>query len=66
MFSFQKQLIPNLEKEFESKQFVAYKDQFQWFLGIALLFLIIDVLLFDKKTKWLRKVDLFNEEKNKK
>jgi Ca-activated chloride channel family protein len=31
-----------------------------------LLFLIIDVLLFDKKTKWLRKVDLFNEEKNKK
>jgi Ca-activated chloride channel family protein len=30
-----------------------------------LLFLIVDVLLFDKKTKWLRKVDLFNEEKTK-
>ena len=60
-------IIANAEKnEFETKQFADYKDQFQWFLGIALLFLIIDVLLFDKKTKWLRKVDLFNEEKNKK
>ena len=27
------------KKEFESKQFVAYKDQFQWFLGFAILFL---------------------------
>jgi Ca-activated chloride channel family protein len=59
-------IIGNAEKnEFETKQFSDYKDQFQWFLAIALLFLIVDVLLFDKKTKWLRKVDLFNEEKTK-
>ena len=60
-------IIANAEKnEFETKQFSDYKDQFQWFLAIGLFFLIIDVFLFEKKTKWLRKVDLFNEEKAKK
>jgi Ca-activated chloride channel family protein len=60
------EIIGNAEKnEFETKQFSDYKDQFQWFLAIGLFFLIVDVLLFDKKTKWLRKVDLFNEEKTK-
>ncbi|WP_199269135.1 vWA domain-containing protein [Polaribacter sp. L3A8] len=60
-------VIANAEKsEFETKQFSDYKDQFQWFLAIGLLFLLIDIFLFDKKTKWLRKVDLFNEEKTNK
>ena len=60
-------IIANAEKnEFETKQFSDYKDQFQWFLALGLLFLIIDIFLFEKKTKWLRKVDLFNEEQNKK
>lgn len=51
------------KSEFETKQFSDYKDQFQWFLGFGFLFIILDVFLFDKKTKWLKKVDLFNEEK---
>jgi Ca-activated chloride channel family protein len=60
-------IIANAQKsEFETKQFSDYKDQFQWFLAIGILFLLLDVFLFDKKTKWLRKVDLFNEEKAKK
>ncbi|NCT60446.1 MAG: VWA domain-containing protein [Flavobacteriia bacterium] len=58
------EIITNAEKsEFETKQFSDYKDQFQWFLGIAILFLLLDAFMFDKKTKWLRKIDLFNEEK---
>ncbi|WP_405610740.1 VWA domain-containing protein [Polaribacter sp. Asnod1-A03] len=61
------EIIANAEKnEFETKQFSDYKDQFQWFLAIGLFFLIIDIFLFEKKTKWLRKVDLFNEETPKK
>jgi Ca-activated chloride channel family protein len=57
-------IVANAQKsEFETKQFADYKDQFQWFLGIGILFLLVDVFLFDKKTKWLKKVDLFNEEK---
>ena len=51
------------KSEFETKQFSDYKDQFQWFLGIGLLFLLLDVFLFDKKTKWVKKIDLFDENK---
>ena len=49
------------KKEFEAKQFAEYKDQFQWFLGIAFLFLFLDIFLLDRKTKWLKKLNLFNE-----
>lgn len=49
------------KKEFEAKQFAEYKDQFQWFLGLGLFFLFLDVFLLDRKTKWLKKLNLFNE-----
>jgi len=49
------------KKEFEAKQFAEYKDQFQWFLGIGLLFLFLDVFLLDRKTQWLKRLNLFNE-----
>lgn len=49
------------KKEFESKQIADFKDQFQWFLGAGLLFLFLDVFLLNRKTKWLRKLNLFNE-----
>lgn len=57
------EIIGNAQKsEFETKQFSDYKDQFQWFLALGILFLILDIFLLDKKTKWLKKVDLFNEQ----
>ena len=49
------------KKEFESKQFVAYKDQFQWFLGFGLFFLCLELFVFNKKTYWVKKLNLFNE-----
>ena len=49
------------KKEFESKQFVAYKDQFQWFISFAILFLSLELLVFEKKTYWVKKLNLFNE-----
>jgi Ca-activated chloride channel family protein len=52
------------KKEFEAKQFAEYKDQFQWFLGFGFLILFIDIFVLDRKTKWLRKLNLFKE-KNK-
>ena len=52
------------KKEFESKQFVAYKDQFQWFIGFALFFLCLEMFVFAKKTIWLEKLNLFNENSN--
>jgi Ca-activated chloride channel homolog len=56
------ELLLKAEKsEFETKQFSDYKDQFQWFIGLGLLFLIVDVLLLEKKTKWVQKLNLFNQ-----
>jgi len=51
------------KKEFETKQFSDYKDQFQWFLGIGILFFIFDMLMFNKKTNWIQQLNLFNEKK---
>lgn len=47
--------------EFESKQFAAYESQFQWFLGFGILLLFIDIFLLERKTAWLKKLNLFNE-----
>mgnify|MGYP000645307935 CR=1 FL=1 len=55
------QLLQMDKKEFEAKQFAEFKDQFQWFLGIGLLFLFLDVFVLDKKTRWLKRLNLFNE-----
>ena len=49
------------KKEFEAKQFADFKDRFQWFLAAALLLLFLDVFLLDRKTSWLKKLNLFNE-----
>ncbi|MBS9766118.1 MAG: VWA domain-containing protein [Flavobacteriaceae bacterium] len=57
-----KKIIDKAEKsEFETKKFSDYKDQFQWFIGIGLLLLLIDIFLFEKKTEWIQKLNLFNQ-----
>ncbi|GGE03437.1 vWA domain-containing protein [Psychroflexus salis] len=54
--------LQNLEKtEYESMQYANYQHQFQWFLGFGILFLILDSLLLNRKTKWLTQLNLFNE-----
>ena len=63
---FVKNALENIEKtEFESTQFTDFNSQFQWFLGMGLLLLVVDVFLLEKKTKWVKKMNLFNEEKSK-
>jgi Ca-activated chloride channel family protein len=52
------------KKEFEDKQFAEYKDQFQWFVAAGFLLFFLDMFVLDRKTKWLRKLNLFNEKKN--
>lgn len=57
-----KKALDNIERtEFESEEFTDYDSQFQWFLGFGLLLLAIDVFLLEKKTAWIRKMNLFNE-----
>jgi Ca-activated chloride channel family protein len=57
-----KNALDNIEKtEFEAQQFTDYDSQFQWFLGIAFFLLLLDVFFLERKTKWLKKLNLFNE-----
>jgi Ca-activated chloride channel family protein len=49
------------KKEFESKQIADFKDQFQWFLGLGILLLFLDIFFLERKTAWLKKLNLFNE-----
>jgi Ca-activated chloride channel family protein len=55
------ELLAMDKKEFETKQYTEFDHQFQWFLGFGLLFLCLDVLVSEKKTKWIKKLNLFNE-----
>lgn len=58
------EIIANAQKkEFETKQFSEYKDQFQWFVGAGLLLLFLDAFIFERKTKWITNLNLFNEKK---
>jgi|TARA_B110000967_G_C18885613_1_gene563797 Ca-activated chloride channel family protein len=54
-------LVKAEKSEFETTKFSDYKDQFQWFIGFALLFLVIDTLMLEKKTKWIQKLNLFTK-----
>lgn len=49
------------KKEFEAKQYADFKSQFQWFLGAAIFLLFIDIFLLERKTAWLKRLNLFNE-----
>ena|SRR5690606_22341453 len=48
--------------EFETKQYADFKDQFQWFLALGIFFLFLDIFLLERKTGWLKKLNLFNED----
>ena len=56
--------IDALEKsEIETRMFTDYEDQFQYFLGIGLLLIFIEFLIFDRKTKWASRIRIFETNK---
>ena len=57
-----REILNKMDKtEFEAKQVSEFKDQFQWFLGFGLFFLFLDIFFLERKTEWLKKLNLFNE-----
>lgn len=59
--------INKLEKsEIETKMFTDYEDQFQWFVGLALVLLIFDLLISSQKRSWELKFNLFDRENESK
>ncbi|MFM9825757.1 VWA domain-containing protein [Flavobacterium sp.] len=57
-----KNTLDTIQKtEFESTQMANFQSQFQWFLGIAFFLLFIDIFFLERKTTWVKKLNLFNE-----
>ena len=57
-----KNALDNIQKtEFESTQMANYQSQFQWFLGMAFVLLFLDIFFLERKTNWIKKLNLFNE-----
>jgi Ca-activated chloride channel homolog len=45
--------------EIETKQFTDYESRFQYFLGLALLLLVLDLFIYEKKTQWWKRIKPF-------
>jgi Ca-activated chloride channel family protein len=59
-----KNALNNIQKtEFEATEMADFQSQFQWFLGFAFALLLLDVFLLERKTNWVKKLNLFNENK---
>jgi Ca-activated chloride channel homolog len=57
-----KNTLDRIQKtEFESTQMANFQSQFQWLLGIAFLLLFLDIFFLERKTNWVKKLNLFNE-----
>lgn len=56
--------ISKLEKkQFESKMYSDYEDRFQWFVAAALMLLLIELFLTERKSKIYQRLNLFIDKK---
>lgn len=59
--------INKLERQqFESKMFTDYEDRFQYMIAFALLLLVTENIISERKSKWIEKLDLFGERRRRK
>lgn len=48
--------IGQIEKtEYDAKEFTSYTSRYQWFLGLGVIILLIELFMFKRKIKWLSK-----------
>ncbi len=59
--SIQEQINKMEKKSFGSKQFTGFEDRFQYFLAGGLILLLIEFSLSERKSKFIQKLNLFNE-----
>ena len=66
---FQKALTAEVKKmkkaDIESKVYSQYDEQFQGLAWIALVLLLIDLFIIDRKNSWLKKITFFSENSEK-
>jgi len=54
--------IEKLDKaEIEAKVFTDYEDQFQWFVGAAIILLLIEIFISSGKRGWEKKFNIFEK-----
>lgn len=51
------------KNEFGSKMFTDYADQFQYFIGFALLLMVVEFFISEKRSKWIDSLNLFGQKK---
>jgi len=54
------------KKELSSRKYTDYDDQFQYFVGLALLLLVVEFVVSERKSKWIQKLNLFGTDHGKK
>lgn len=47
------------QQEFETTRFSEYESRYHYFVALALIFLLLDLLIVERKNKWLNKIKLF-------
>jgi len=53
--------IRNMEQqEYETTRFSEYESRFHYFVALALIFLVLEMLIFERKNRWLNKIKLFD------
>lgn len=53
--------IGELDKaQLENKMYTDFEDQFQWFLGLSLIFFFIEFLISERISEWFKKLNLFS------
>ena len=50
------------KKEFGVKQFTDYEDRFQFFLGAGIFLIIVELLITEKKVKWIARWNVLKKE----
>lgn len=63
MRALQKEIDTLATTEIETKVYIDYNEQYQSFVLVAMLLLVIDFFIFNRKNKSLTRLDIFNEEK---
>lgn len=63
MRALQKEIDTLATTEIETKVYTDYNEQYQSFVLAAMLLLVIDFFIFNRKNKSLTRLDIFNEEK---
>jgi Ca-activated chloride channel homolog len=55
-----KQIRDMEQQEYDKTHFSEYESKFHYFLALAIILLILDLLILDRKNKWLNKIKLFD------